>query len=557
MAYAEILNGQKLGFKAGTQNSLKEYLKGGSKAGELVEGIFYLTTDTNRLYIGRKDSSDQKVYPVPVNQGILSVTDFSALESIAGQPGEFYYLEKDNILCIRSGDEWVQINADTTLASNTQNTTVTKTDGNVTVTSTVSDTIGNSSVGHFSFVKGDNITLDSNGNQITIAAKDTTHTLSASTGATIVLSNDLDPSDINTIAFEAAATTNGSKYGSLSSETSGSNIKYTLDVLRQAPTGVALTSEESGFKISITNPIDESIDDTIDPIISYGASPTQAKFEKGTATLNVYTKDETDNAISNALTAADAMTFKGVLTEDNIPTEGTADAGDTYKVGEEGTYFSHPDCKIGDLLIAAKDNASYEAKADWYYVPSGDDQTIASNVSGGNTPSISISDQTGDLGKMTLSAGTDIVVNGTTQTTEDGKTPSAVLVEISHTPYSSVSNTASGNTQEVRSAAGHSEDSETFTAITEIENNNGHVTGIKTSAITIHDTHNQITSVNEKAEDIKNDSQKIIGISIAPEITTLDAEDIAVTKLDIKTDTLELKTVDANEVTINLVWGTF
>ena len=560
MAYNAILAGQNLGFKAGTQASLDTYLKGGASAGLLSEGIFYLTTDTNRLYIGRKDSSDNKVYPVPVNQGILPIDSFSNLPT-SGQVGEFYYIKNSNILCVWSGTGWVQINADTTLAPNDQNITISnKTHKTVDISSSVLDTKSNESKGKFSLAEGNNITLtpDTANRKITVEAKDTTHTLGVEDGAKLILTNDLDANDKNTVIFTATDTSTGAKYGNLISETITGGIKHTLDVKRQAPTGVTLSNDTtSGFKIEIVNPLDDNITDTIDPVISYGATPEDAKFKNGKATLSVYTKAETDAAISNALTAADAMTFKGVLEIKNgvssAPTTGTANAGDTYKVGSIGTFFGHP-CDIGDLLIAAKDEASYTAAADWYYIPSGDDQVIDGNVTGGTSPSMAITDQSGILGQMILDAGTDISISGTKDTSSE-----SVTVSINHAEYASVSNVPSGNTQEVKSASGESKDLETFTAITEITNNNGHITGIKTSEITIHDTHNQITGVSEQAINIKDEDDKILGISIAPAISTTDTETFTTTKLNIKSNTLKLEAADtaSNEAVIDLVWGTF
>ena len=67
--YNAIAKDTVLGFKAGSQADLNKYLPGGEKAGQLIngEGVFYLTTDTHRLYIGRKSSEDAtKIYPVPV-----------------------------------------------------------------------------------------------------------------------------------------------------------------------------------------------------------------------------------------------------------------------------------------------------------------------------------------------------------------------------------------------------------------------------------------------------------------------------------------------------------
>lgn len=563
MAYNAITNGQNLGFKAGLQTSLDTYLKGGTNEGKLVEGIFYLTTDTNRLYIGRKDSTDNKVYPVPVNQGILPIDDFSKLPT-SGQPGEFYYLKNSNILCVWSGDGWVQINADTTLASNEQNVTISsKTNNTVDISSSVLDTKSNESKGNFSLVEGNNITLtpDTANNKITVEAKDTTHTLGVEDGAKLILTNNLDANDKDTVIFTAADTETGKKYGNLTSKTTTDGIEYTLDVKRQSPTGVTLSNgATSGFEIEITNPLDDNISSSIDPVISYGATPVDAKFIAGKATLDVYTKTETDAAISNALTAADAMTFKGVLEVNNnvsnAPTTGTANAGDTYKVGSAGTFFGHA-CDIGDLLIAAKDGASYTAAADWYYIPSGDDQVISGDVIGGTSPSITITDQANTLGQMILNAGTDINILGT-----EAEGSESVTVSIGHATYAAVSNESSGNTQEVKATSGVSKDSETFTAITEITNNNGHITGIKTSEITIHDTHNQITAVSEQAINLKGtgaEANKILGISIAPVISTTDSETFTTTKLNIKSNTLKLEAADtaSNEAVIDLVWGTF
>jgi hypothetical protein len=77
-----------------------------------VAGAFYLTEDTNRLYIGK--TIDGKVVPVPVNQGVVYVANIDALPSgdaaTAVKTGEFYYAEAENILCVRSAGKWIQIN---------------------------------------------------------------------------------------------------------------------------------------------------------------------------------------------------------------------------------------------------------------------------------------------------------------------------------------------------------------------------------------------------------------------------------------------------------------
>ena len=78
-----------------------------------------------------------------------------------------------------------------------------------------------------------------------------------------------------------------------------------------------------------------------------------------------------DNAIDEALIAANAMTFKGVLGEGEggpwatLPAAADVNAGDTYKVGVLGSYANY-NCYVGDLLIAKEDG-----KAEYYHISSG------------------------------------------------------------------------------------------------------------------------------------------------------------------------------------------
>lgn len=76
-------------------------------AGKTYEdGCFYLTTDTNHLYVG---TSDNKLAKIDGN--IRSVSSLPT----TGEPGEFYYLPGQNILAYYddSSKKWVQLNPDT------------------------------------------------------------------------------------------------------------------------------------------------------------------------------------------------------------------------------------------------------------------------------------------------------------------------------------------------------------------------------------------------------------------------------------------------------------
>lgn len=113
----ENLDTKNIKFLSGLQEDLNKYFLGSGETeeGNAIEGAFYLTSDTHRLYIGRSIQVDNatKTVPIPVNEGIQSVSNASALSSIDAHAGEFYYAEQENILCIYNGTEWVQINPDT------------------------------------------------------------------------------------------------------------------------------------------------------------------------------------------------------------------------------------------------------------------------------------------------------------------------------------------------------------------------------------------------------------------------------------------------------------
>lgn len=75
-----------------------------------TDGYFYLTTDTHRLYT----SVDGKV--VPVNEGVVTVANIAALNDITANAGEFFYATEENVLCVFNGKNFIQINAQKTLA---------------------------------------------------------------------------------------------------------------------------------------------------------------------------------------------------------------------------------------------------------------------------------------------------------------------------------------------------------------------------------------------------------------------------------------------------------
>lgn len=88
-----------------------------------VEGAFYLTTDTNRLYVGKAGGALELL-----NQGVKVYADWAAISNLpTSNPelsvkGQIYYAQAENILCTydTSTKKWVQINPDTDTDNNTK-----------------------------------------------------------------------------------------------------------------------------------------------------------------------------------------------------------------------------------------------------------------------------------------------------------------------------------------------------------------------------------------------------------------------------------------------------
>lgn len=103
-------------FKKGLQSDL-------DKVTSSVNGAFYLTTDTNRLYIG--NGSDK---PKLLNQTVQIIDSYTNLPTTASV-NDFYYTTNENILCVCTANNgtatWTQINPDTDTDTKTAITSAT------------------------------------------------------------------------------------------------------------------------------------------------------------------------------------------------------------------------------------------------------------------------------------------------------------------------------------------------------------------------------------------------------------------------------------------------
>lgn len=72
------------------------------------DGVFYLTTDTNRLYVGNGTKLAE------INRYVKTVANRNALNSMSPQTGDFVYIIEGNILAVylqtTEGNSWIQVN---------------------------------------------------------------------------------------------------------------------------------------------------------------------------------------------------------------------------------------------------------------------------------------------------------------------------------------------------------------------------------------------------------------------------------------------------------------
>lgn len=93
-------------FKRGSQAALDAIIVG-KKA---IDGCFYLTEDTNRLYVGQGENTA----PVLLNQTVQVVANARSLPaSPPAAENDFYYCVEENVLAVFENGQWNQINTNT------------------------------------------------------------------------------------------------------------------------------------------------------------------------------------------------------------------------------------------------------------------------------------------------------------------------------------------------------------------------------------------------------------------------------------------------------------
>lgn len=259
------------------------------------------------------------------------------------------------------------------------------------------------------------------------------------------------------------------------------------------------------------------------------STANSARTATVTANLPVYTIAQIDELIATKFQSANAMTYKGT-----VPTTGSGvslqyvlpsgdtnnnsgvsigdvyyvncPAGDTVtiKAGSSGTDVITTSARQGDLLIASaaagktENSAGYLAPADivWTLIPSGDDAInsykLATAISGGGTSNqftylyLDANGSGMTIGDKAIGVGTGLEIDSSITTISGGTNNGKSVVYIKHTPYNTASVTSanSGN-KVVSNTSSTASRNQTFSAITGLTIENGHVTGTTTETFQV------------------------------------------------------------------------
>lgn len=389
--YGNFADGTNIQFKHGPQANINRMIQNGGA----IEGAFYLSDDTQKLYVGRTKNGN--VYPVQVSKGVTVVTTTDELNlastgknnanSAFIEEGDLYYVTNGNILAAleyntnSSKYEWVQINPPTGINSVEVNYVDDSLVSNLVESHLEIATAAGGQNASSYFFGGNNITIAANSNNqiIDISATDTLYALGTS-GTTnniqIGLNKDQEltfDSAINltgTTLFDVGYNQNitsvavNSNNGTV--EINGSTLKST----------VFSNDPDNGFILETT--VQDALGQpyvsnaTLQPIISYGENGVgnEAVFANGTAQLNVYSVEETQTYVTSQITSqlatAEALSYKGVLNYTQLTTGLTnyfasheAHTGDIYKVdlgldennNPRTIIINQKKVKTGDMII--------------------------------------------------------------------------------------------------------------------------------------------------------------------------------------------------------------
>lgn len=527
-----------VGFKLGTQAKVDALLK--TPGTSVVEGSFYLTSDTHRLYIGQKaTASDANAQLFPVNEGVITVATTEDLPKgsttdMSVYVGRFYYVTNGNILCVYNGSSWVQINPDHDTYIDSHSYSI---DGGE-ITDNIHRSDGQNLNATFTVEGANGIQITGTGTTLTITGdKYSLSSTVADNKATVKLDSANTANDTSVVLAGGNNVTITQNTGTKEVTIESTDTKLTSLTGAAAKEGFTITAHNSDGG----NPTAA----TINPEIKVGKTTQPvAKFVNGTATLDVYsTKD-----IDDKMKALNAMVYKGTIgkagTIQALPTTNVS-SGDTYLVAEDVTINEHT-VHPGSLVIArGNEDASGFIPTNvlvWDIVESTQDtdtqysfQAIKGGIKLHGTAG-------GDTGQLVVEGGTDVSVS----TSKTDASADQILT---------VNHKAVGRTDSTDTALDQTKNGETpITVVTGVTTSGtGHVTSVKTQQIKLQDSNTTLKSISNAvtaASNIATVTSTVEGtLGSGGKTSAAGTFKVASTSMTV--------TGSNNQVNIDLTWGTF
>ena len=552
-------------FKRGLQSNLPA-------STSATDGVFYLTTDTNRLYVGQGNNLKLLNQTVQIVDNINNLpTNWTGAEAVA-HTNDFFYCVNPNVLAVWDGTEWKQINKNTDTTIDGAEFGTSASGGVTTVSYTITDSAGTATVASFGIEGAGGITASTTGDNVLLTG--TTYSL----GRTV----DGDHNEASIVLTDSSSTTSGAVIKGGDNVTIASTGTTGIMISAQDTTidGAELSVSSGAVTLVITDSEGASTTATttgVGVILNDGSRVLLTDASGVTSVGAIYSKDEIDTMIKGL----DGMTYQGtiasaatVATVHTLPTQNVR-RGDVYVVSDNFLTVSDlgsgtiaelagelsNGIRTGDMFIASGDEGSdgyITGTPQWTYVPSGNDSLsgvtyAATVVTATNALNVVNGDNDGIMGiRLVASTGVNVISDvGNVTENADGK---QLVATISHAEYTTTSTSA------------NSASTSSFNAITGLTVDNGHVTGYAIEKFTpmtytfgttrsdvlvngsVVDGTRMATATNSGPNDI----------TFASTLNNSENDAIASSVIKISSDTIKLsKGTNANDLVMNMEWGTF
>lgn len=547
----------KVMFKLGTQAKIDEMIT--KKTGYSV-GTFYLTKDSDRLYIGQATGLkllNKSVQVVETEEGLTTLTASWGADKLSHKD-DLAYISGKNILAYFNGTGWTQINPDHNDQLKSVLVNVEDATKGVKVTTEVEvGEITKSDAFTITGANGAKVEKVDNSNNIKVTGDTYTMAVNADKD------NDVDIDLTSSLGQDASKVhIVGGKNVTVSKGTGNTiNIAATDTTLSE---GVASITSTGELTVEITDTAGKSVSPNVtlgayldDGFHAIGGNTTETKSQ-----WPVYTKRQVDDKFKTL----NPMRYRGTLgssgqhniTADFNLVDGLTDvsSGDMFLVSGSAKYGTDKTAKSGDILIASgteNNDGVFDSThpITWNFIPSGDEQRMDTQYTftvdkSTNTMTIysNLNGTENDVGKIQLLAGSDITLSTTTNDTPTGDgDKNQLLTTIAHAALFDASKNISKSTANLTQA------NNTFNAIKNITvNKNGHVTAIETETV------NPITYTPGlgTVEGIDN------GVKLS---YSLNAGNEAVTNenayFNLTSTTLSVTAASSATASVELLWGEF